>query len=467
MLKLGLLRLVFCLAGLTTAAADVSHAQIFTPLVALGGAKGASPYSGLVQGVDGNFYGTTYSGSAGAGFGTVYKVTPRGVLTTLHTFKRTDGSYPYAGLVLARDGYFYGTTENGGANGNGTFYRVTNTGTFTVVHSFTGYDGSLLFSTPIEGTDGSFYGVSQQGGSNGYGTIYKITADGNLATLYNFCAITCLDGALPAGALFQAPSGDFYGASTGGGDYGQGNIFSISTSGFYQVVYNFCSKENCADGRLPGMSLVAFSGSLYGTTAIGGSSAGGGSDGFGTVYKIDGPGTITTVLSFDGANGSYPIGALSLGSDGNFYGTTEVGGAFGEGTFFKLAPSGTLKTLYSFSGNAAPVAGVCQGTDGSFYGTTSGGGVGSGFIYKISTGLGPFIRTIPTTAKTRTQVTILGNNLQGTTSVTFNGAKATFTVNETGTGITVTVPAAATTGVVSVVTPARALNSNVPFTVLQ
>src|SRR5438093_969830 len=137
---------------------------------------GASPYGGVVQATDGNFYGTTTSGGA-AGHGTIYKMDAAGTITTLHSFTGADGDAPYAAPVQAVDGSFYGTTVRGGAADRGTVYRLDTTGTLTTLHSFSGPDGDAPYAALIQATDGRFYGTTSRGGPSDAGTIFKVDAD--------------------------------------------------------------------------------------------------------------------------------------------------------------------------------------------------------------------------------------------------------------------------------------------------
>ena len=175
--------------------------------------------------------------------------------------------------------------------------------------------------------------------------------------------------------------------------------------------------------------------------------------------------------NLDYTDGADPIGGLVQAADGNFYGTASGGGGENVGTVFEITSGGTLTMLYSFcsvtnctDGNG-PHAGLVQATDGNFYGTTYAGGTpGEGTVFSLSKGLGPFVETHPTSGKVGAKVRILGTDLTGATSVTFNGTAATFTVVSKS-EITTTVPTGATTGKVKVVTPSRTLSSNVPFRV--
>jgi uncharacterized repeat protein (TIGR03803 family) len=185
--------------ALFAATAITSPAQVFTTLANFGGSDGTNPFAGLVQGFDGNFYGTTYYGGANNS-GTVFKIAPAGKLITLYRFCAqsgcADGAHPAASLVQASNGDFYGTTLAGGANDDGTVFKITTLGTLTTLHSFDGSDEGL---NPTAGlilaTNGNFYGATEYGGGTGGGTVFKITPSGTVTTLYRFCAeYLCADG---------------------------------------------------------------------------------------------------------------------------------------------------------------------------------------------------------------------------------------------------------------------------------
>jgi uncharacterized repeat protein (TIGR03803 family) len=453
--------------------AVVLPAQTFTTLHTFDGKDGKSP-SGLVQATDRNLYGTTNSGGTN-NEGTVFTITPSGNLTTLYNFcsqtNCTDGAEPGEGLVQATNGNLYGTTGSGGLADalGGTVFSITPSGTLTTLHSFDGTDGYNPHAGLVQASNGNFYGTTADGGTGAActrdflcGTVFKITPSGTLTTLYNFCSQSnCTDGEYPLVGLVQATDGNFYGTTEFGGANGAGGtIFKITPSGKLTTLHSFCSKNNCTDGADPLAGLVqATDGNFYGTTEFGGA------HNKGSVYKITPGGTLTRLYSFNGTDGFHPVGVLVQASDGNLYGTTVGGGADRRGTAFKITLNGVLTTLYSLNetDGESPYAGLVQDTNGNFYGTTRGPRR-FGTVFSLSVGLGPFVATNPTSGEVGKAVKILGTNLTGATSVTFNGTAATFTVKSKS-EITTTVPTGATTGTVHVVTPRRTLSSNVPFRV--
>ncbi|HXJ93875.1 MAG TPA: choice-of-anchor tandem repeat GloVer-containing protein [Terriglobia bacterium] len=477
------------LLGAVTALA--SRAQTFSTLYDLCSlsncADGFSPYAGLVQASDGNLYGVATRGGADDG-GTAFKITLGGTLTTIFNFcyqTHCAAHSTQAALVQATNGEFYGTSPDGGAYGEGSVFEITPAGKLTTLYSFCAQSGCLDGGNPesalVQGNEGNLYGTAIDGGANGYGTIFRIAPSGTLTTLYSFCSEAgCPDGVTPWGGLAQGTDGNFYGTTLNGGDNGYGTVFKVTPSGTLTTLHEFCSQINCPDGANPrGTMVQGVDGNFYGTTFYGGAT------GYGTVFSITRTGTLTTLYSFCSqsgcADGAEPYAGLVQGTDGNFYGTTWQGGIgncaeVGCGTIFKTTPSGMLTTLYAFCSQKScpdgdlPEAALTQDTDGNFYGTTANGGTatvcpgGCGTIFRLSAGLGPFVRTQPGGGKVGAGVKILGTNLTGATSVTFNGTPATFTV-EASSVIKATVPAGATSGTVEVVTPSGTLSSNVPFRV--
>ncbi len=276
-----------------------------------------------------------------SGYGTLFRLTSNGGLTTLVSFNGTNGSGP-SGLAQGSDGSFYGSTQSGGQgytgpaySGHGTLFSIAPDGTLTTLFSFNGTNGRSPWAGLIQASDGNFYGTTSRGGTNyspmlpGLGTIFKLTPGGVLTTLVSFNGT---NGSHPYAGLIQASDGNFYGTTYNGG----------------------------ADYTTP-------------------------SSGSGTVFKLTPDGVLTTLVFFNGTNGSRPYAGLAQGSDGSFYGTTVLGGVNGNGTVFKLAPGGVMTTLISFNGmnGSRPFAGLVQGSDGNFYGTADFGGLGGGTIFRL------------------------------------------------------------------------------------
>ena len=391
---------------LCAATAITSPAQTFKTLVNFNFTNGAGPSQALIQGMDGSLYGTTFGGGASSNCfdncGTVFKISTGGTLTTLHSFDGADGANPYAGLVQAANGNFFGTTWQGGASNNctsgcGTVFEITPAGTLTTLHSFDGTDGANPFARLVQGADGNFYGTTEFGGANnsctvvysgfvGCGTVFKITAGGTLTTLYSFCSQpNCTDGANPVAGLVQGADGNFYGTTEFGGAINVGTIFKITPGGTLSTLHAF----DATDGGDPVATLLqATDGNFYATTL-------GGGNGYGTVFKITPGGTLTALHSFDVTDGGQPADALVQATDGSFYGTTQGGGASancvfvgttGCGTIFKITAGGTLTTLHSFdrADGFEPSAGLVQATNGELYGAAFGGGASSdGTVFSL------------------------------------------------------------------------------------
>ncbi len=389
--------LLFCLA-----AAAALPAQTFKTLVTFNQANGEDIFSSLVQGTDGNLYGTTVYGGK-PNFGTIFKLNPTGPETILYTFCLQsgclDGSYP-EWLTQASDGDFYGETYGGGAYNSGTIFKVTSSGQLSTLYSFCAQsgcpDGALPQSALVQASDGDFYGTTVIGGAQNQGTVFKITPGGVLTTLYSFCSKTnCTDGTQPNIGLTLGSDGNFYGTTALGGKmacppYGCGTAFKITSSGTLTTLYSFCSLVNCADGSIPqGLLVQAKDGNFYGTTDNGGT------NGLGTTFKMNSAGRLKTLHSFCTGtcpDGGIPYAGLIQGTDGNFYGTAAIG-AKGYGTVYKMTPTGKVTTLHSFTNNDgfSPAASLLQASDGSLYGGTEEGGnlncfapYGCGTLFRIS-----------------------------------------------------------------------------------
>jgi uncharacterized repeat protein (TIGR03803 family) len=293
--------------GTTVSCGTVGYGTVFviTPsgsLAALynftGGSDGGNPYAAPIQGADGNYYGTTSCGGAQAcpgGYGTVYKVTPSGTFTTLYQFDLSHGYGPVAPLVQGTDGNFYGTTESGGISStDGVVFKITSSGKLTVLYNFDGTHGRNPLAPLIQGVDGNLYGTTEQGGSKGYGVIFKMTTSGKLTVLHNF-NISTLDGGNPVAGLVQATDNNFYGVAEEGGEFGGGIIFRVGPTGgsSYSVRYHL---NGATDGTIPEVTLLQHTnGLLYGL------SDGGGTYGVGTFFSLsEGLGQFVSLVSTSG-----------------------------------------------------------------------------------------------------------------------------------------------------------------------
>jgi uncharacterized repeat protein (TIGR03803 family) len=380
-------------AGAPAAAAAPAYKRLhaFGPE---GRPEGFGPYGELVQGADGNLYGTTFYGGAATERckctigGTVFRMTTGGAVTVLHTFFGADGLAPSGGLAIGPDGAFYGLTDGGGDQGGGTVFRIAADGTFTLLHSFDGplgdghepYLGALAL-----GPDGRFYGATSGGGAGGRGVLFALTTAGEVTVLHAFSGAP--DGATPRGGLTLGSDGVLYGTTLCGGAAEApggcgGTLYAYSEAGGgYRVVHSFDAAA--AEGSAPQAAPTEAGGDLYGTTA-----RGGGADA-GTVYRLPlGGGPLATLHAFGGgmtaaaANGDglAPAGRLVLAGDGGLYGSTSNGGANqavhpqGDGTLFRIGTDGSYALLVSFGASAGdgshPMTGLAKGSDGTLYGVT-------------------------------------------------------------------------------------------------
>ena len=376
--------LMGCGLSLFLATATVAlSAQTFTMLHSFNGTDGSNSVAPLVQASNGDLYGTTSAGGANKD-GTVFEITTSGTLTTLHNFNHLspiDGAQPYGGLIQARDGNLYGTTNRGGSHNVGIVFRITTSGTLRAIHDLDySPDGALPYAGLVQATNGAFYGTAPDGGGGG-GTVFEVTPFGQLIALYDFGAY----GIQPVAGLVQASNGNLYGTAAMGGFYSCGTLFEITPSGTFTLLHTFTGGDGC----YPYATLVqGGDGNLYGTALAGGAHNGYNA---GTVFQITPSGTFTLLHVFDKTDGAGPEGALIQASDGNLYGTTYGGGAYGKGTIFKMTPSGTVTTLYSFCSQSGcpdgfgPSAGLVQASNGNFYGTTYGGGANQdGTVFSLS-----------------------------------------------------------------------------------
>lgn len=480
-----------------------------------------------VQGTDGNFYGTTPNTNDGTNTGVVYKITSAGKFTTIHAFDFTAGYNSNAPLIQGSDGNYYGTTTLGGKTITstcvavlasptcGTVFKITPGGTVTFIYEFAKTDGAGPIGPVIQGTDGNFYGTTSEGGTSGFGVVFKLTSAGVLTVLHNFNGT---DGKTPDAGLVQANDGNLYGVASAGGTLGYGTIFKTGTSpGTFSVLYNF---EN-THGATPEVTLFQHTnGILYGDTDSGDS------HGYGVFYSLNigaaefarlqttsgkvgstvsilGQGfTGTTAVSFNGVNAT----TFTVSSD--TYLTAKVPTGAKTGTVTVTRPSGNLNsirqfkvtpTISSISPTSGPIGtvvtisgtGLTQTTKVTFGGvkattfivnsdskvsatvpsgaktgkitvTTSGGSATSSSTFNVTPTISSFS---PPSGKVGTIVTITGTGLTQTTGVTFGGVAATtFTVNS-DIQVTATVPTGAITGTIAVTTTGGTATSSGTFTV--
>jgi uncharacterized repeat protein (TIGR03803 family) len=331
---------------------------VFTPLYTFtnGVNDGSSPYAGLLQGTNGIFYGTaSQGGSVSSGAGSIFKLTSTSAFTELYGFSRiygpvpstnSEGGNPTTSLVQGTNGNFYGSNPEGGTNGYGAIFEITAAGALTKLHQFAsnGFDGRNPGAL-LQSSNGFIYGTTTNGGTNGYGSIFKMTSTGVLTPLYSFTGGA--DGAHPGAALTQGTNGILYGTTGGGGTNGSGTIFQITTNGVFTPLYSFAPSAQAglgfytnADGLSPGNLAQATNGILYGFAS------GGGLNGTGTLFQFSPSGGGLTLLytffvgplgpaGLTNAYGAEPS-SIVIASDGTLYGTAKTGGTNSYGTVFKV-----------------------------------------------------------------------------------------------------------------------------------
>ena len=369
------------LANVTTVAiqcAPWTSAAVTTQYSFTGGTDGNSP-SILLQGADSNFYGIA-AGTPYVSNGTVYQVTLAGAENTLYTFAGVYFGPPLPegpdGLIQGTDGNLYGTAFAGGSANEGAFFKLDLAGTLTTLHSFTGgSDGAVPTGRLLQAPDGSFSGTTLGGGgSNNNGAIFEVSTTGAESVLFDMPP-TSTNAASPA--LLLAHDGTTYYASAFNSTTpGGGTVYAVSPDGTGRPVYAF---NGGSEGSQIGALLEGPDGNLYGFTASGGTVGGG------TAFELTPSGTLTTLYSFGNTNDGDTPSSLIIGNDGNFYGTTSKGGVSGFGTIFRLTPAGSETVFYSFTGGSDGTGptNLIQASDGNFYGLTINGGIdGVGAIFK-------------------------------------------------------------------------------------
>jgi uncharacterized repeat protein (TIGR03803 family) len=368
--------------------AALAQAQTFTTLYNFtGGSDGASPGAGVIQDATGNLYGTAEWGG-GYGDGVVYEMNTAGAETVLYSFTGypADGSDPIAPAARDRAGNIYGTTQGGGNSsgcggfGCGTIFKIDTAGNERVLHNFTGgSDGCDPYQGLIMDNAGNLYGTTSGCGSSDVGTIFKIDPAENFTVLHTFARS---DGAEPFyGHLTMDKSGNLYGVTSEGGDWGGGALYKLSKNRKLTLLHSFAG--GTSDGCNPFGSVVRDeAGSLYGTTYDCGSTNAG------TVWKVSKKGkeTILHNFAFSMSDGCASVAGVARDSrGGNLYGVTGYCGAYGHGALYELGAKGRLTLLHSFadSDGTEPLCEVLRTSSGTLFGTTpAAGAYGYGTAWK-------------------------------------------------------------------------------------
>lgn len=350
---------------------------------------GALPYAGVIRDTAGNLYGTTFSGGTSYGdVGVVFKIDTSGNETILHDFNGPDGAEPAAPLIEDLQGNFYGSTYSGGSLNYGTVFKIDANLNESVLHNFNccvQTDGWGPNSVLVRDSAGNMFGTTFGGGSGSDGIAYKLDPTENLTVLHGF---SWPDGSGPNG-LIQNSAGTMYGATVYGGNNecrpGCGSVFTLDSNGNEKTFHIFSGLNGT--GRNPMGRLVGDSaGNLYGTTFHGG-----GIKDYGLIYRLGPNGSETVLHRFNGATGAHPKAGLLLDSAGDLFGTASAGGSFGHGVVFELDSSGNYTVLHNFNGadGSVPEGELIQDSAGNLYGTTLEGGNngcnrGCGVVFQLS-----------------------------------------------------------------------------------
>lgn len=357
-------------------------------------ADGGRPEGSLLA-VNGMLYGTTRFGGGGAcnnydgtGCGTVYRLDPKsGRKKRLYSFGGggADGAYPNGSLIDV-NGTLYGTTMGGGggcgsSDGCGTVFSISTTGMETVLHSFDNKSDGRLPSAGLIDVNGTLYGTTAGGGSC-CGTVYSVSTSGSEKVVYNFRGHTDDDGGDPQADLIDV-KGTLYGTTAYGGSSDDGTVYSVTTTGSENVLHSFTGSP---DGATPSSGLIDLRGTLYGTTPSGGNAlCYEVSYTCGIVYSISTSGKEKVFYTFSPANdyggGAAPSAGL-VNVNGILYGTAPVGGNgygcydIGCGVVYSLTTTAQETVLHVFNGGAdgARPDSTMIDVDGTLYGTTPYGG---------------------------------------------------------------------------------------------
>ncbi len=384
-----------------------------------GYSDGALPEGALIFDAEGNLYGTTAAGGAFGG-GTIFELSPNSdgswTRTILYSFNYpTDGGSPTGARLMDQHGNLYGTAQQSGIqNGNctvgcGTVFALVKQGDtwkYSILHSFHGMpDGALPSGTLVADAAGNLYGTTVSGGADdvcfeGCGTVFQLskTSKGWKEQVIHTFTNAFLDGAYPAGTLAIDRAGNLYGSTSIGGLTGYGTVFALRNTGTgiwtENILYNFCSQVDCADGNAAAGGVTLANGRL-----VGNAQNGGGTGFYGSFFDLTPSPKEWNInyFNFDITAGAAPISPV-LYSGGNFYGVTEQGGnqnlacnlIYGDGVVYEVKGNGTNLSetvLYSFSGSdgCGPVGGLVADKNGNLFGTTMfGGSANDGVVFELT-----------------------------------------------------------------------------------
>ena len=404
---------LFCLFFLVPLASGQTFKKLHTFAAA---PDGNFPHAGGVFDANGNLFGTTQWGGTN-GSGTIWKVSKAGVFSVVYNFVGyNDGEGPNGSVVFDAGGNLYGTAQYGGTQGSGTVWKMTPGGVVTCIYDFPGnsYGGNPSGGVALDGL-GDIYGTATTGGF-GYGMVWVINSFGTFTDLWPFTGQA--DGATPTAGPTLDANGNLYGTTSAGasigGAYGQGTVWEISAKGFFTVVHTFTGGT---DGAVP-VGSVSFdvTGNMYGTAAYDGAFYSG------TVWKVDTSGTFSVVHAFTGGvDGSNPASSVIFDSSGNMYGTAQTGGSSSDGTVWEITNPGSFNVLKAFTGSdgSGPQGTPAIESSGNLYGTTVNGGSSYGTIYEL---------VAPSLSSVTTSVGVLAGGQSTTGTVSFSGNVPTDTV---------------------------------------
>ena len=263
--------------------------------------------------------------------------------------------------------------------------------TFTTLAAFNGVNGEApFFGNLVQDTNGHYYGSTFYGGENGFGNIFQVTSAGKLTSLYSFCALEgCTGGLYPVVAPILGSDGNLYGTTASGGRNDAGTVYKMTIGGKLTTLYSFCGMYLCADGGNPAGLIQGSNGKFYGVVQQGGAG------GSGTFFELTSLGQFKLLHIFcaqqDCGDGASPGASPMQATNGNFYGTATVGGLHGTGVVYEITPAGSYKALYNFcsqtncADGSYPQSTLVQDANGNLYGTTFyGGAYGDGTVFKIT-----------------------------------------------------------------------------------